>query len=113
MTQSGEDSVFSRLCHVALITFLKVLQLSEGCIWNIWNSLDTVLRLLKNTQNNSMAIRNINCGRESVIGTFEQIIQNSVENSVFSRLCHISWNSLESVLRLSKDFRGKIPCFPD
>ena len=45
---------------------------------------------LKFTLNNTMAIRNINCGEEGVIGTSEQIIRNSVKNFVFSRLCHIS-----------------------
>ena len=61
------------------------------------------------------------------------IPQHSVQNSVFSGLCHISlirfttvlkliegyvwtiWNHLESVLRLLKKFCGipsKIPCFP-
>ena len=71
-----------------------------------------------------MAIWNSKCGVESVNGTFEQIILNSVENSVLSRLCPISfnafptilqfmegyvlniWNSLKSVLRLLKKFRG-------
>ena len=75
-----------------------------------------------------------NCGVESVNGINEHIIQNSVKNSVFSRLCNISlitftkvpkliegyvwtiWNCLESVLRLLKKFCGipsKIPCFPE
>ena len=76
---------------------------------------------LKLTQNNAIAHLNPNCGIESVN---EHIIQNSVKNSVFSRLCHISlitftkvlkliegyvrtiWNRLESVLRLLKQFRG-------
>ena len=89
--------------------------------------------LLKLTQNNSLAIWNINCGVESVNGTFEQILWNSVKNSVFSRLCHISlitfrkvhkliegylrtiWNRLESVLNLLKKscgmFRGRFLVF--
>ena len=44
---SAEDSMFSRLCHVTLITFPKVLQLIEGYVWTIWNRLESVFRLLK------------------------------------------------------------------
>ena len=90
--------------------------------------------LLKLTQNNATALWNPNCGVKSVNGINEHIIRNSVKNSVFSRLCHISlitftmvikfiewyvwtiWNRLESVLRLLKKFCGiqsKIPCFPE
>ena len=81
---------------------------------------------LKLTQNNAIAFWNQNCGVESVNGINEHIIRNSVKNSVFSRLCHISfitftkvlrliegyvwttWNRLEAVLRLLKKIRGVI-----
>ena len=87
---------------------------------------------LKLTQNNATALWNTNCGVKSVNGINEHIIRNSVKNSVFSRVGHISlitftkvpkliegyvwtiWNRLESVLRLLKKIRGipsKIPCF--
>ena len=90
--------------------------------------------ILKLTQNNATAFWNPDCGVESAYGINEHIIRNSVKNSVFSRLCHISlitftkvlkliegyvrtiWNRLESVLRLLKKFCGipsKIPCFPE
>ena len=59
---------------------------------------------LKFTQNNAMAIRNMNCEKETVIGTFEQIIRNSVENSVFSRLCHISWAMFPKILQLTEGY---------
>ena len=86
--------------------FPKILQLMEGYILTIWNSLESVLNFLK----------------------------NSAEDSVFSRLCPFSlnafpkilrhmegyiltiWNRLESVLRLLKKIRripSKIPCFPE
>ena len=39
--------MFSRLCHISLITFKKVLKLIEGYVWTIWNRLESVLRLLK------------------------------------------------------------------
>ena len=79
-------------------------------------------KFLKFTQNNGMAIWNINCRVKSVNGTFEHIIRNSVRNSMFSILYPISlntftkvlqlmegyietvWNSLESVLGLFKSF---------
>ena len=84
---------------------------------------------LKLTQNNPTALWNPNCGVEIVNGINEHIILNSVKNSVFSRLCHISlitfttvlkliegyvwtiWNRLESVLRLLKKFRGRFRVF--
>ena len=91
-------------------------------------------KFLKFTQNNGMAIWNINCRVESVNGTFEQIIRNSVRNSMFSKLCPISLNtfpkilqlmggyivtvlnSLESVLgffyRIPRNVSRKITCFP-
>ena len=127
MDWSAEDSVFSRFCHITLITFLKVLQLIEGYISTIWNSLESVLRFLKKfrgtfrggfsvfhivsfwvkraqislqlTYNNATAIWNINCGVESVNGTFKQIIRNSVENSVFPRLCPFSLITFPKILQ--------------
>ena len=66
---SAEDSVFSRLCHFRL---------------------SVAPMFLKFTQNNALAIWNIKCGLESVNGTFEQILWNSVKIPCFSRLCHIS-----------------------
>ena len=57
-------SVFSRLCYF---------RQSIACM------------ILKVTQNNAMAIWNINCGVESVNGTFQQVLRSSV----FYRLCHI------------------------
>ena len=89
---------------------------------------------LELTQNNASALMNPNCGAESVNGINELIIRNSVKDSVFSRLCHISlitftkalkliegyvwtiWNRFESVLRFLKKIHGipsKIPCFPE
>ena len=89
---------------------------------------------LKLTQNNTTTLWNPNCGVESVNGIDGHIICNSVKNSMFSRLCHISlvtftmvlkliegyvwtiWNCLESVLRHLKKSRGiqsKIPCFSE
>ena len=153
--------MFSRLCPISLNTWAKILRHMEGYIFTIWNSLESLLRLLKKfrgmfrgrfrvyqivsflwsvtpkflkfTQNNGMAIWNINCRVESVNGTFEQIIRNSVKNSVFSRLCPTSlitfpkilqlmegyiltiWSSLESVSRLLKKshgtFRGRFRVF--
>ena len=55
---------------------------------------------LKLTQNNAAALWNPNCGVESVNGINEHIIQNSVKNSVFSRLCNISFNTFTKVLKL-------------
>ena len=47
MECSAEHSVFSRLCHISLITFPKIFQLIEGYIQAIWNSLGLFLRLLR------------------------------------------------------------------
>ena len=46
--------------------FPNILQLTEGYIWTIWKSLESVLRLSKN------------------------VVECSSEDSVFSRLCHIN-----------------------
>ena len=104
----AEDSMFFRVCHF------------------LWSDASMFLKFRRN---NDMAIWNINCGVESVNGTFEQIIWNSVKNSMFSRLCPISlitipkilqltdgymltmWDSLESVWRLLKKFRRMFRVF--
>ena len=44
---SVKNSVFSRLCPTSLITFSEILQLMEGYILNIWNSLESILGLAK------------------------------------------------------------------
>ena len=76
---SVECSVFSRLCY-----FRR----------------SVARMILKFTQNNAMAIWKNNCGVESVNGTLEQILWNSVKNSVFSRLCHISLITFPKLLKL-------------
>ena len=63
---SVKNSVFSRLCHISLITFPKILKLIESYIWTISNSLDSVLRL-ENIPDN--APRHILCFPDCVIST--------------------------------------------
>ena len=61
-------------------------------------------KFLKFTQNNGMAIWNINCRVESVNGTFEHIIRNSVRSSMFSILYPISSNTFTKVLQLMEGY---------
>ena len=46
---SVKNSVFSRLCNISLTTFTKVLKLIEGYVWTIWNRLESVLRIPRNS----------------------------------------------------------------
>ena len=59
---------------------------------------------LKVTQNNATALLNPNCAVESVNGKNEHIIQNSVKNSLFSRLCNITKTTFTKVLKLIEGY---------
>ena len=128
--------MFSRLCPISLNTWAKILRHMEGYIFTIWNSLGSLWILLKKfrgmfrgrfsvyqivsflwsvtpkflkfTQNNGMAIWNINCRVESVNRTFEHIIRNSVRNSMFSKLYPISLNTLTKILQLMEGYISNI-----
>ena len=60
--------------------------------------------ILKLTQNNGTALWNPNCGVESVNGINEHIIQNSVKNSVLSRLFNISLITFAKVPKLIEGY---------
>ena len=107
---SVKNSVFSRLCNISLITFTKVLKLIEGCVWTIWNRLESVLRLLKKFRGIPSKIpcfpKNLETGKillqiryDSYIGIFRP----------FGTISEIYEKS--SVERSAED--SVIPCFPE
>ena len=71
---SVKNSVFSRLCPISLNTFSKILQLIEGYIYTVLNSL------------------------ESVLGLFKNPTELSAQDSVFSRLYRYSLNTFQKIL---------------
>ena len=104
-----ENSEFSRLCPISLNTFQTILQLMEGYIMTIWNSLESVWGFRK----------------------------SSAECSVFSRLFHFRWSATLMLIKLYQNnaqniwssfqefgigfthfeqappIPSKFPCFPD
>ena len=95
---SVKNSVFSRLCHISLITFLMILQLIERYIWTIWNSFKAFEKLP----------RKIPCFQEHVI--FGEVLLGYSSN--WHRIMLRPFRIIFKILIKFRGFLSRSPSFP-
>ena len=99
---SVKNSVFSRLCHISVITFTTVLKLIEGYVWTIWKCLESVLKLLKKFR--GILSKILCCPENLVMGKVLLRIRYDSYIGIFRPL-------LEPFLKFLRKVPWKIPSF--